>query len=349
MAAHGAGYPITYMFTVPDAPGLVAQWRATGDAHWLDIPAAPAGRFDGVDAARFAGGIGYVSKAFPVGVPNIELRVTNAGGTEVGAYAGIAENYDGQPLAIAFTYDDTPSVTGWNKSTAVHQAAKVWQTPGLNWSTFQTNISIESAARTVAAGYVEPDNHTWSHDDSFSSQAGADAEYVSNKDAIVSQLGMPPQSRGRVHSAIYPNGTHNATIYAAAAKSGALTGRLMLDVNLTPEQGTYWPNLWDDAYGMVTQQNASVKPAGVTTSAGDRRVAETAVAKVMAAIDYAKTNSHPQCVIYTYIRWWTWDAGWPWPEMVAAIGAMDDIWSVGYGHLALYQRTRDRTTVTPAP
>ena len=53
-------------------------------------------------------------------------------------------------------------------------------------------------------------------------------------------------------------------------------------------------------------------------------------------------------MIYSYFRNWDWTPGQGWPQMIAQIGAMTDIWSVGQGHLALYQRTRDRVTITAA-
>ena len=65
-------------------------------------------------------------------------------------------------------------------------------------------------------------------------------------------------------------------------------------------------------------------------------------AQLMDAVNYARANGLEQCIVYSYIRHWNWEPTDPWPAMMAQVSAMPDVWSVGYGHLALYQRTRDR-------
>ena len=348
MDAHGAGYPLTYRFTVPDTPGLKAQWR-TGVGAWQDLAVPPVGRFDGIDTARIAGGVAYVSKAFEPDTPELYLRVVD-GETAVGDFVGIERGYDGR-MAVPFTYDDTPTIPQWEASTDMHQSLRLWMSPGLNFGPQHLttrSFTLEAAASGVAGGYVEVVNHTYNHDsaDRYASQAAADDDYGINDAIIKASVGLPPQSRGRVLSCIYPYGSFNALAHLAASKLGCLTGRLVIGPTEPVERGTYAPGLWDDELGMVPRQQASVNPRAGGASMAGLAMRAIDAAKVLAAVNYARTNGLEQCIVYSYIRHWVWDdPAEPWAAMLAEVSAMPDVWSVGYGHMALYQRTRDRTLV----
>lgn len=322
VAAHGAGYPLTYRFAVGAGP-VSASFRTSG--AWQTIPAAPAGRWDGIDALRVADGVAYVSKSLPAGATSMQLRVTDGAGDA--EYLDVAPLYDGRTTALVFTYDDTPHSSAEHVSAiTTHQAAKLWMSPGYNMGTFN---SSGYATALIGDGYIEPSNHTLLHQNAalFTSQGEADDDYLINRAQMISKLPFPPQSRGRVLSAIYPFGSHNAYTYEACRKAGHLTARLI-------QSGSYASADWDATYQMVTQQPCTVamgNPGNVSAA--------------VAAVDYALSNSLPMVHLYGYSRYFTWGAGDPWPLALASFSAMSGIWSVGYGHHALYRRTRDRITV----
>ena len=348
MAKHGAGYPLTYRFSVPATAGLKAQWR-TGEGAWQNLAPSPTGRFDGIDCARFSGGFAYVSKAFEPGTPTLHLRIAD-GSTAVGDFVTIEAGYDGR-LPVAITYDDTPTIPQWEAATAAHQTLKLWMSPGLNCGpqhlTYRS-FTLAAAAAGVAGGFAEVVNHTWDHLDAnrqYATQAAADQDYALNDAALKEYVGLTPQSRGVIHSCIYPYGSYNIMAHRAAAKLGHLTGRLVIYPDDPIEKGTYARGLWDATLGMIPRQQASVNPRTGSAPRPGEVIAADESARTLAAVNYARANRLEQCIIYSYIRHWDWEPGKPWYDMLATIAAMPDVWSVGYGHMALYQRTRDRTRV----
>lgn len=352
---YGLGYPITCEFALPvGTGGATAQWRLSTRVPWSNIPSAPAARFDGLDrVARRDGDRMLISIAFPEGIPEMHLRVVNAGGVEVGTWVGVSECYDDRAFALIFTYDDNPSVPTWDGAVAAHQSAKLWMSPGLHpsqWgSGYDTMVlggmQVEAA---TAGGYVEPINHSWSHvnmDGYPDDQALADQEVFQGRDALVA-LARPAQSRGRCHGYIYPNGAYPAVVLDALARSNHLTGRLVGNHDWAVSQGTYATAAVNPTYGIITGQMPSVIPLnGIIRTQVDVPTQQAAADKVSASIDYARSNALRMCHVYAYMLHYSWGSSDPWPQMLATAGAAADIWSVGYGHHALYAHTRDRLTV----
>ena len=169
--AHGAGYPLTYAFTVPDQPGLQAQWRPSATGAWSTLPALPTGqRVDGIAGARFAGTTAYISKEFVEGGRHLYLRIVDAAGAEVTTAAPtVCTLYDDRAAAVVFTYDDTPEYGSGLAGNAAHAAAHLWYSPGINAARLDpsqfspTKCRAQDLAAAVADGYCEPSNHGNNH------------------------------------------------------------------------------------------------------------------------------------------------------------------------------------------
>lgn len=351
VALHGAGYPLTYVITVPDTPGLVAQWRASETAAWVTLPAAPAGRFEGINAARFDGTTAYLSITFLAGGTEVFFRVLN-GSTEVGTFVGVHEQYDGR-TPVVFTYDDNPTGAMFDTAMAAHYSARLWMSPGIVSGTLDrdpyspTGLTPTQLDNAVRAGYIEPINHSLTHlnpAQEYVGQEDADTEIIGGKDRLLEVCDMPTQSRGRVHGFIYPNGARTALTDPAVATAGHLSGRATLSQSIAYNGGTYTRGPVDGTWDFVLYQSPSVAMALASIVSNPAEMT-AAGQKALDSVNYAKTISGGQCIVYTYIRNLSWAEGSPWVSMLETVGAMTDIWSVGYGHLALYQRMRDQVTV----
>lgn len=332
VAYHGAGYPVTYRFVGLTGSGHVAQWWHEEDQSWRTVPPAPESRFDGIDAARFDGTTAYISQRFPLTRDALYLRVIDSNGAEVGTLDGIETIYDARSTAVMFTYDDTNAVVA--DGCAVHSALQLWMTPALN-SGFLGLPDMLTAAQlsaAVGAGFIEPSNHGKTHlrISEITDPAVAEDQIIGGRDGLLAATEMPWQSRGRIHSFVFPHGTggwHNFLV-----ESGRLVSRYT--------NGDVWTlQAWYEPWGTYRNQDASWKPPSKGSDTTEN--AQTAVD----AVEYAKDPSRGYCHLYTYAREWGWESGDPWPTALAQIAAMSDIWSVGYGHWALYRRTRERATV----
>lgn len=332
---HGAGYPLTYRFTVPTGQELTGQQWDESTQSWEALPAAPtSGRFDGIDAFRVDGTTAYLSARFPEGRDALYLRVVNNFGTEVGAFSAIESLYDARGTVLIFTYDDTR--TELPEASAAHQAAGIWMSPAINsgWLDVATGINELSTvefATAVAGGYVEPVNHTKDHmsaGDYFGDQVTADAQIIGGRDGILAVCDMPPQSRGRVHGFIYPNGASVAETFESIRRAGHLTARAATTTGYRAEP-------WDGIKGFY-QQSATI--GGFTWKGPASNIVDAVEASITAAL-------HKYVHVYSYVHNWDWTAG---SQMVTALGelaAITEVWSVGFGHHALYRRTRERATV----
>lgn len=335
--AHGAGYPITY--AIPGATS--ARWRPTAQHLWQDIPPLPTdGRQDGVEGARLDAGTLYVSKAFPYGGNAWQLDAP--GGTQVTAI----DQYDNRDFALIITYDDMASIPDWIAALAVHRANRLWASVSLNPGWWNT-ADADAVAAASAAGYLELANHSHYHHDVALYPGDSlirRSEVFRGRDVILSR-GMPPQSRGRVHGYIYPHGRHDDTVFAALKEAGHIIGREVLSHTAAVSAGTY-TLATDFPWGYVHRQMPSVTPVSGEIGSRVSTVDQQAAAdKVKAAIQHALTNSLPMVMTYGYIRHYHWEPDAPWPLAMAEIGAMDNVWSVGMGHYALYHRTRSRLTI----
>lgn len=346
---YGAGYPLTYLFDVPDTPGLVGQWSPNGTT-WTTITPAPAGRFDGIEAARFSGTTAYLSVAFPPNSNRMWLRVSN-GSTDVGTYRGIAHYYDDRVAGVIFTYDDwlTLSVPGRIERTlagaALHRTAGLWMSGGFNGGMTQTWADAQA---TVDAGLLEPVNHGLNHRNglaygTFGGTAEEDAllDVVGGRDSILANVAMPPQSRGHVHGWIQPNGNTSATQRWALGQAKHLVDRGSENIagknyaRWSPTDGLYemgYPSLrtvyTDQTANLVEQQTQADNIVAAVTAARARR-----------------EIAH----LYSYIHHWTTAPGSPFEGMLQTVGALTDIWSVGWGHHALYRRTGEVIKIESVP
>lgn len=342
LGAHGAGYPLTYHFTTPSEGELTAQYRTSVMEQWQDIPAAPAGRFDGETVARLTTGHAYLSVPFAEESPDLYLRIVDTEGTQVGTFSDVTANYDDRAAAVVFTYDDNSTESEQAAAATVHRATQLWMSPGLNPGLWAAEPWLPGMQRAfvenlVAQGYVEPANHTMDHANSGEWADITEARYQVGEAARILGEIQPAQSRGRCLGYYYPNGAFNEMAYQVCGEAGHLSARLV-------GQGTYTRNAWNETYGLVTGQVPSIAPGSYSTPP-PTETQQVEADELVPAVNYAKSIGG-QCIVYSYVRYWTWESGNPWPDALATVGAMTDIWSVGYGHLALYQRTRERVTVT---
>ena len=339
---HGGGYPITYVFAVPDVPGLHAQWWHSGAGGWLDFAPPTTGRYDGEDVARIAGTSAWLSKAHRVSEPTLYLRIIDPGGTEVGTFTGIAQNYDGREVGVIITYDDSTSVMP--TAAAVHAQHKIWGSNGINSGRIESSgLGYTAFADAVATGYIEPVSHGRNHvaASAYVDQAQADFEIVTGSQEILAACTMPRQNRGRVLAHIYANGPHNALAYEAMRRAGHLVGRTVINSVASIESGDYTADPWDSDLDLVPAQLPSLSPALYNQT--DNNPAR--ISRTLAAIERARTlGGH--CMIYTYMYVWNWGASDPWPQMLATLSTDQTVWSVALGHWALYNRMRERVTVT---
>lgn len=337
MAFTGAGYPITYRLDVPNLPGLWGQWRTDG-GPWMTLT-TPVGRFDGINAGRVSNGSAYLSVAFPPETPAIWLRVVDSTGVEVEATSAEALAWYDDRVPVIFTYDDTASAIP--AALAVHRQARLWASIGINaaperWG----SISQAQFAADVAAGYVEPVNHTWSHrrPTDYATREEADDEVIGGQDGILTVTAMPPQSRGRVHGFIIPHGNMSTLLRDALGDSTALNYR-------TTSPG------WTSGTGWVGPRQVFADGASVASSIGGNPTnafLNDVADAFIAAVDTAKAMPGSRCLLYSYTYHWPSHApGSPFHRYVTTIGARNDIWSVGYGHWALYKRTAEKVTITP--
>lgn len=346
VAAYGAGYPVTYLFDVPDQPGLVGQWSPNG-RDWSDITPAPAGRFDGIEAARFDAGRAYLSVAFPL-TGAMFLRVWD-GAQDVGVYRSTTPYYDARTAGVIFTYDDwaQDSLRGEVEATTYHRAAGLWASGGINsqrvapadWATIQSMVDL---------GWFEPINHGRDHRNALNygtygtGTAGEDAyrDVVVGRDEILAALTMPPQSRGHMHGFIEPNGNSAPLQRQMLAASDHLADRNVANAVL----GSQYLR-WSHAEGMPK--------IGYPTRRTLYTVVDTATQEAMAVSmlsDLTKAIAARSIVhYYSYTRFWDVSPGGILNLLLDDIGACDNIWSVGWGHHALYRRICEVVKVQDFP
>lgn len=333
---HGAGYPVTYRFTVPaESTGLEGQvWDEQGQTWATVTPAPTSGRFDGIEAFRVAGTSAYLSAAFPANREVLYLRVVDDTNAEVGTFAATEPLYDARSVALLLTYDDTR--TAIPEAAAAHQTAGIWMSPAINagWldtATGANELSTAAFAAAVAGGCVEPANHTLTHmsaGDYSGDQATADAQITGGRDGILAACDMPWQSRGRVHGFVYPNGTAVAETFEGMRRASHIIGRSATVTGYRAEP-------WDADKGFYVQP-ATIGGFSWTGPAS----------AIVDAVNASRTAAlHRYVHVYTYVHNWDWTPGAQMPAALNELGAMADVWSVGLGHHALYRRTRERATV----
>lgn len=335
---HGAGYPLTYCFDVPATPGLVAQ-KSNDGTTWADIDAAPSGRFDGIEAARFDGSTAYVSAAFDDARNYLYLRVMD-GTTDVGVFRGVAHYYDDRDAPVMFTYDDWRGQPESVGGAADHRAAQLWFTGGINsgrvtsWPTIQDHADL---------GWFEPSNHGRNHRRSTQGDYDADPEGIAYDEVVVggqeikANLNLPWQSRGRLHAWIRPGGD-----FSAAQRAALSDARYLLDRDAAHEAYNEYPQ-WaaDDMFELWGPTRRTIYSG---TQADHAAQADAMIADTTAALTN-RTAAH----FYSYIHYWPNGTGSELQRALNAIGAHDNIWSVGWGHWGLYRRTAELVRVTDHP
>lgn len=335
---YGAGYPLTYCFDVPATPGLVAQKSNDGTA-WADIDPAPSGRFDGVEVARFDGSTAYVSAAFDDGRNYLYLRVVD-GSTDVGVFRGVAHYYDDRDAPVMFTYDDWRGQPESVGGAADHRAAQLWFTGGINsnlvtsWATIQDHADL---------GWFEPSNHGRNHMRPAQGDYDPDPEGIAYDEVVVggqeikANLNLPWQSRGNLHSWIRPGGEISAEQRAALSDAFYLLDRS--GANLVYNEYPQWAD--DEMYELWGPTRRTIYYGEQTDHAAQ---ADAMIADTASAI----ANRHG-AHFYSYIHYWPNGPGSELQRALNAIGAHDNIWSVGWGHWGLYRRTAEMLRVTGRP
>lgn len=342
---YGAGYPLTYIFDVPDTPGLIGQWSANGTT-WTTITAAPAGRFDGIEAARFTADRAYLSIAFPANQNRMWVRVWD-GSADVGTYRGIPHYYDDRAAGVVFTYDDWNAQAGAAEGSALHQSVALWFSGGINGGMVSSWQTLDDIS---AGGYFEAVNHGLNHWNALNygtysggtAEEEAYADIAGGRDSILTNLAsLSPQSRGHVHGFIKPNGYSSDIQRATLGATRHLSDR--------GTENTLGRNYarWDHENGLYAIGYPTHRTI-YTTAANTLEDQQTQADRIIAGVETARARREI-VHLYSYIHHWDATADSPLDVMLQTVGAHDDIWSVGWGHQALYRRLTEVIKVESLP
>jgi hypothetical protein len=350
--SYGASYPITYVFDIPaSSSGLTGWYRPGIMKQWVKLPAPSAGRFDGETCVRFdyPNNRAYLSAPFQEVEDDLYLRVMN-GPTMVGTFVGVPRYYDNRRMAALFTYDDWTGASiahsAYVAACAAHQFYKLWISPGVNADGFaaQAQPGLDSSQwadmnAAVTAGYVEPINHGLTHRNAAAYGAGAlseaddaDNEIRVGAERITSNITMPPQSRRGseqfVSAWVRPHGSTSAVSRSTLAANNYLADR-----TTTPDTVTDFVAWGSD--GLYDGTASASK-----TLTGSPAMTEAEAVPIITAAHDAAYAARSIFTGYSYAFNWTsgWGVGTPAREALAHVAAVDDQWSVGYGHAHQYRK-----------
>ena len=361
-ATFGARYPVTYIFDVPDEPGLTAYFRHDETDPWTTLTAKvrPEG-FNGDECVRFDGTKAYVSAAFGEDTSDLWIKVENDADEEVGVFDQVATYYDDRMCPVVLTHDDWHADfhSDFLAMLDVHQSYGLWASTGINaggldgddpllathWSDMQTEVD---------EGFVEPNNHGHTHQflDNVT-EVEAEAEVAGGADAITGNVTLPWQSRRGasqfVLGFVEPFGRElNHEAKSELAGSGHINQRRFSTTTATI---TYIS--WDGTYSVFNRQVVSANLDQLLARDGDTATANARFDTAYNGGGIYHGVAHPYLDgTFSWEEGADWE-GWQEPAVYHGhfdhISGRDDVWYVGWGHLYTYRLTTIELTATDDP
>lgn len=330
--AYGLGYPVTYVFGIPQGSSNLKAYKRTGTG-WEQLTEKTSNDFfNGIECVRFdySKRKAYVSVAFAEDSDYIDVKITDQNGENIPSwFEKIAEYYDDRKCAVTVTADDMADdyLEAFMAACDVFQSKQVWLTLGIitsftsNWTALQSQID---------EGFIEVASHSRTHPhvpyDDYDSEIGG------CKNEIIGNLSLPsPYRKGDteyVWAWIEPSGDSDDTVRQKLGQYKYLISR-------STETGILSFAAWDDANGIYSR-------AGVTAYAE---------AETLSSLNSAFDSAYGKNGIYHfYFHPWNFN----WTENVVSlhlnyIKGKKDVWYVGFGALYAYHYVQKRGVVTVTP
>lgn len=192
---YGLGYPVTYIFQIPNASSnLKVYKRPTTAENWMQLTEKNALEFfNGIECARFdySQNNVYVSVAFSATSDNIYIKITDQNGRLVEtSFSAVAKYYDNRKAAVVATSDDWKDgdwYTDFMSATDACQARHVWLTPGLETSALSKYEDIQTQ---LNEGYLEIASHSRTHPTTVP-YSDYDSEIGGSRDDVIGNLSLP--------------------------------------------------------------------------------------------------------------------------------------------------------------
>jgi len=339
---YGLSYPVTYEFNIPaSSSSLHAYKKYTENGTWTQLTEKiSTDFFNGIEAVRFdyTNNKAYLSVAFDANSNDIYLKVTNASDVQVGTYQKIDKYYDNRDAAVVVTADDWTTQSELDNQFGsfadLFAQDKIWFSPGIitnylgkapNWALIQSKINN---------GYLEPISHSHNHLEVLP-YPDYDSEIRDSRDNLINNLDLPAANKKGNQEYIYgwiePAGLSDSTVRAKLGQYKYLADR-STDIN----QSNYAS--WDSVNGLYNRIGVSISLDDPSVCVGARPLPETDTLNsdfdsVVVAGGVYHLFFHPRCVTTARVS----------PHF-DYIKQRTNIWYAGFGHLYLYDFTRERAT-----
>jgi hypothetical protein len=324
---YGLGYPVTYIFLIPEnSSNLKAYRRYSLSQGWAQLEEKSAKDFfNGIECVRFdySQNRAYVSVAFSDISDDIYICITDANGNAVPtAFLEIAKYYDNRKAAVVATGDDLDGREyvqyAFKRASDKFQASKIWVTFGIvtnngyppNWNDIQKQLD---------EGYIEVASHSRTHP--TVPYPDYDSEIGGSKSDILGNLTLP---------SLYRRG-NNEYIWAwiePFSESDEMVRQKLGQYKYLISRTTAYPQndfaSWDSVHGTFDR-------IGITAVADDRTLAQLNAAFNDA---YAKGQIYH---FYFHVGGNSWSSTAKIPRHLDYIKNKLDVWYVGLGALYAYR------------
>lgn len=330
---YGLSYPTTYEFDIPSgSSGLIAYKKYTATSIWIQIIEKTSNDFfNGIEAVRFnyTANKAYISVAFDADSNDIYLKIVDVSETQIASYQGITEYYDNRKATVVVSGDDWrgANVT-FNLVCNILASKGIWFSPGIITESdgiSMSQIGWDSIQNKINAGYLEPVAHSRIH-------AGVlpyddyESEIDGSRNDLINNLDLPALNKKGDQEYIYgwiePGGASNAAIRQQLGISKYLADRSIHSAHNFVD--------WDYANGLYNRVGYSIRMDNTTNL-------ETLNNNFDLRYNYGEIYHlmlHPGSV--------DWKVGQYADQHLDYIKGKKDVWYVGFGHLYLYNFTRER-------
>jgi hypothetical protein len=337
---YGLSYPVTYEFNIPaDSSNLSAYKKYAENGDWTQITEKlSTDFFNGIEAVRFdyVNNKAYVSVAFDANSNDIYLRIVDSNDTAIANYQKIAQYYDNREAAVVATGDDWVNWTEpfFSPYADLFTQDHIWLSAGiatasgnpLSWSLIQSKID---------AGYFEPVSHSRAHPGSIP-YADCDSEIGGSTTDLINNLDLPTLNKKGNQEYIYgwiePGGWSDDNIRAKLGQYKYLGDR-----SVTMNQNNY--ATWDSINGLYNRVGSSIEADDKSTNCSWASAFPGTASlnnkfnAVVASGGVYNLYFHPACTTTSQLS----------PHL-DYIKEKTNIWYAGFGHLYLYNFTREQVS-----
>ena len=323
---YGISYPITYELKIPQNSSSLNVYRKYIDSDKWELLTEKTKDdiFNGVEAVRFdyLKSKAYVSVPFSSITDSIFLYITDTENNYVRSeYNKICKYYDNRDAVVCATADDLDKYKLSYFQTAFREFRKrnLWLSSGViadrcdvdTWRYIQ--IELDS-------GFVEIDSHSSSH--VRAPYPNTEYEVVGSKEKILNNLELPALYKlldnEYIYSYIYPYGSFDNTIDKIAGENGYIVCRTVWKYNYDFTSFNYSLNVFNRVGAVLEMGVKEWTNITILNNEFTGTIAKNGIYHMIL---------HPYTV--------------PWEESYVTehldfISNHNNLWYVGFGHLALY-------------